>query len=572
MGFKIDEEACDDARGERATASQAAQAAVQLERSPGFRHTAAETEDFSQVRRVAIVGAGVAGLQVANLLQQVGIRCVIFERSAEVGGVWRENYADFGLQVPKELYQFPGFPWPADKDWELFPSGPQVQEYIRRYARHFDIYSCCKLETAVLQASPKQGASARGWTVRYQTRGLAAAVEDFDFLVVATGMYSSSPHMPVAPGAESFKGQILHSCTFTDRQVAAGKKVVVVGGGKSAVDNAVAAAKEGRSTVLLCREAHWPVPRYLANLVPFQWGTYSRFGHSTLPMHHAETACSRWLHWLFTPLKWLWWRIVEMLFWCQFRLPREQVPRSRIEVDLFSGGQILTYEFRDMCRRGQIKYTLGSISRFEEDGVVLKDGSRLEADMVIYGTGFAKNYDIFDKSSVQPLLDLGRDGLWLHRNMIPARLRDVAFIGCEVSTFNNILTQGLQALWLQRLLTGELRLPGAGDMERAVGRDRAWKRSWMPASSARAAIWQLHMMRYHDGLLEDMGERRRRKGLNLLAEVFAPYSASDYRDLFSFAAGPDSDPAETEAGAAAKLPVLVGAVARDALKTGRRAV
>jgi len=155
----------------------------------------------------------------------------------------------------------------------------------------------------------------------------------------------------------------------------------------------------------------------------------------------------------------------------------EQVPKSRIEVDLFSGGQILTYEFRDMCRRGQVNYTLGAISRFEEDGVVLKDGSKLEADLVIYGTGFAKNYDIFDRSSVQPLLGLERDGLWLYRNMIPARLRDVAFIGCEVSTFNNILTHGLQALWLQRLLTGKLSLPSGGDMEKEVGRDQAWKRS-----------------------------------------------------------------------------------------------
>jgi len=57
----------------------------------------------------------------------------------------------------------------------------------------------------------------------------------------------------------------------------------------------------------------------------------------------------------------------------------------------------------------------------------------------------------------------------------------------------------------------------------------------MPASSARAAIWQLHMMRYHDGLLGDLGERQRRKGWNVLAEVLAPYSAGDYSDLFRLA-------------------------------------
>merc|ERR1711948_94349 len=216
-----------------------------------------------------------------------------------------------------------------------------------------------------------------------------------------------------------------------------------------------------------------------------------------------------------------------------------------------------------------------------EDGVVLKDGSKLEADMVIYGTGFAKNYDVFEKGSVQPLLDLERDGLWLYRNMIPARLRDMAFIGCEVSTFNNILTHGLRALWLQRMLSGKLRLPCGGDMDREVGRDRAWKRSWMPASSARAAIWQLHMMRYHDVLVEDMGESRKRKGLNLLAEVFAPYSASDYRDLFSLATRPKGGEEADHVDASAKLPmpllhalcprVQSAAFMRDGLQAGLNA-
>ena len=54
----------------------------------------------------------------------------------------------------------------------------------------------------------------------------------------------------------------------------------------------------------------------------------------------------------------------------------------------------------------------------------------------------------------------------------------------------------------------------------------------MPATSARASIFQLHMMKYHDTLLTDMGENPMRKGLNVLAEMFSPYCAADYRDLF----------------------------------------
>merc|ERR1719269_269520 len=84
--------------------------------------------------------------------------------------------------------------------------------------------------------------------------------------------------------------------------------------------------------------ASWPVPRYLLDLVPFKWGTYSRFGHSTLPMHYDISPLGMMMHFLAAPLKWLWWRIVELMFRFQFRLSGDLVPSTRIEHDLFSGG------------------------------------------------------------------------------------------------------------------------------------------------------------------------------------------------------------------------------------------
>merc|ERR1711988_1604550 len=80
--------------------------------------------------------------------------------------------------------------------------------------------------------------------------GGAVQVEEFDFCVISTGMYSSNPNLPKVPGMEAFQGEILHSCTFKDKEQVRGKKVIVVGGGKSAVDNAVAAAKVGSSATL----------------------------------------------------------------------------------------------------------------------------------------------------------------------------------------------------------------------------------------------------------------------------------------------------------------------------------
>ena len=73
----------------------------------------------------------------------------MFEKSDNVGGVWRANYADFGLQVPKELYEFPEFPYPAGTNCQKFPPGPQVQQYIEAYAAEFGLDKMVRLNTGV---------------------------------------------------------------------------------------------------------------------------------------------------------------------------------------------------------------------------------------------------------------------------------------------------------------------------------------------------------------------------------------------------------------------------------------
>jgi len=234
---------------------------------------------------------------------------------------------------------------------------------------------------------------------------------------------------------------------------------------------------------------------------------------------------------VFTPLKWLWWRTVEIMFRCQFNLSGDFVPESRIDRDLFNGGQILSYDFRDHLRAGKVKAKKGSIAGFTKTGVVLTDGTKMQADVIVFGTGFKKTYSYLD-AEMQQRLNRQSDGLWLYRNIFPTEVSDLCFIGAEVSTFNNILTQGLQAIWLQRVLSGAICLPAKQTMIDDIDRNQKWKRSWMPAKGDRAAILQLHKMKYHDQLCKDMGVDHKRKGCNKFAECFAPYSAADYAGLF----------------------------------------
>merc|ERR1719269_147727 len=177
-----------------------------------------------------------------------------------------------------------------------------------------------------------------------------------------------------------------------------------------------------------------------------------------------------------------------------------------------------------MINAGKLKICRGAIERYTPTGVALKQGKgdsaspSIDCDMVVFGTGFTKNYDYLEPS-VQAALQIQRDGLYLYRSVLPVGVPDLAFLGAEVSTFNNILTHGLQAAWLSSVLCGDVELPPAAEMQRSVDQEMHWKRTWMPSTSARAAIQQLHMPKYHDKLFE----------------VLAPYTARDYRPIFGLA-------------------------------------
>merc|ERR1712167_179642 len=97
---------------------------------------------------------------------------------------------------------------------------------------------------------------------------------------------------------------------------------------------------------------------------------------------------------------------------------------------------------------------MGAIARYTTEGVDLKrEGASIAADL---------------DAEVQAQLQLQRDGLYLYRSVLPVSVPGIAFLGSEVSTFNNVLTHGLQAAWLSRVLTGEISLPSRGKLQAAI--------------------------------------------------------------------------------------------------------
>jgi cation diffusion facilitator CzcD-associated flavoprotein CzcO len=163
-------------------------------------------------------------------------------------------------QSPKDLYRYTDKAMPDS--YPEWPKGPQVHAYLTDYARDNDLVRAIRFNTAVLQMNRRPD-SAPGWRLDLRGPDGGTRHEDYDFVAVCTGQFNE-PQTLSLPGEESFKaqgGRILHSSQYNDPMTAKGRKIVVLGGSKSATDIAVNAVNSGAAEVtIVYREPVWRIP------------------------------------------------------------------------------------------------------------------------------------------------------------------------------------------------------------------------------------------------------------------------------------------------------------------------
>ena len=483
--------------------------------------------------RIGIVGAGVAGLVTAKTLLARGFDCTLFERASNLGGVWATGYSNFGTQVQRELYEFPD--WPLADDVPDFTPGPIVQEYLERYAKEFNVWPNIQFNTAVTKLCRSTGVG--GWTLGVRHDGVIAE-RQFDLVVICTGLYSNKPHLPEFPNQDRFQGEIIHISELASRDRLVGRKVAVIGFGKSATDAALESSAVAAETCIIFRDLHWPVPPRLLGVLPFKWAMLNRLTSTLIPLYYRPSILERCVHGLGKPLVWGWWRVVELLLIAQYGLGTRGnsrvnlVPRTPIEFDAFSDAVMLPRpRFYDLLRTGEIEPIMSEITEFTPSGVRLKNGTARELDTVILATGWESDYSYL-AHDVCSALGFSDDGLYLYRQMVHPDVENLAFIG-YASTISSMLTYNLQARWLADLIEECHQLPSGAVMRGNIDAQRTWRRHAMPFSKSRAARLVLHMLHYHDELLDDIGiSPLRKKGIFApFKEVFAPYQPSDYDDV-----------------------------------------
>ncbi|OEL14641.1 putative flavin-containing monooxygenase 1 [Dichanthelium oligosanthes] len=531
--------------------------------------------DHKAAKRVAVVGAGTSGLAACKHLLARGFRPVVFEAGATVGGLWTRTLASTRLQSPTTGYRFSDFPWPESAD--AYPRHGQVVEYLAAYARRFGVEECVRFRSKVVAAEYVGGAAdtaadAAGdemWAGNGEAFGSDGAGQwrltvrhgdsdgtetyEFDFLILCIGRFSGVPNIPSFPpggGPDAFHGEVLHSMDFSDMDDAdaaalvKGKRLAVVGSGKSAFDIAAECAEANgaeRPCTMVCRS-----PRWLLHDLNV-WGKLNlgylymnRFAQLMVGKPGAGLASSL-LATMLTPLAWLISKVTGAYYKRAIPMREHGMEPEHGFAGCISSCKVgmLPEAFYDKVSAGSVVMRRSRSFSFCEDGLVLDgagDGSGrvVPADLVIVATGFRgdqKLRDMFVSPRVKEMVAGSRSSdttVPLYRECVHPRIPQMAVIGYAES-LTNIYSIEMMAKWVARFLDGAFRLPGVRRMERSAAEWGGYMRrsngeSFRGSCLGAVSIW------YNDQLCRDMGcEPRRKKGL--LAEWFQPYGAVDYAGI-----------------------------------------
>lgn len=505
--------------------------------------------DQKKKHHVAIIGAGVAGCAAAGALHDYGIDFVVFDKNDRAGGLWADNYPGAKVQSTAELYEYPCKKFAPEIRNRKSPPAPiagEVCDYLKEYIEEKGMASKFVFNTTVRDVLCT---SEDNWILEFGGFDRKC----FTFVIVCNGLVSSKPNKVLLPGADEFKnngGKILHSSERRSDDIFLNKRVLVIGNGKSAVDAASAAADTAkangdtttRAPIQLARRQTWYVPRFILGFLQYKWAFHTRIGSSLLPRYYETTsAVLIGLHFVFTPIKWILWRLVEILLILQFRLPFRLWPKMlTIESAALETSVLITdSDHLVRLRNRTVDMRIGSVGRLEAGRAILSDGNVVDADVIILATGWNLSYDTFiDNNSIFAGLDFSKDGLnfekdglWLYRNILPAGFKGMAFVGANTLTFMNIYTSYIQAYWLAQLLAGERPWPEESHMKETVEREKAYKRKYYKESQMRGASIEAYMQHYHDLLFREMSARSPFHWLiRPLADLFVPVVPSLMKD------------------------------------------
>jgi putative flavoprotein involved in K+ transport len=338
---------------------------------------------------VLIVGGGHCGLGLAARLRLLRVPTLIIDRHARTGDSWRSRYASLHLHDPVWWNALPYLNYPDH--WPIFPPKDRVGDWLESYARimELDIWHNAECAGAQYDASSGQ------WQVRVVRNGRETTLRPAH-LVLATGL-NGDPSIPSIAGADTFAGEQCHSSAHPGGAGFRGRKVVVFGSNNSAHDICEDLFRHGAEVTMIQRSSTHVLrqQRLLEMLRPLYSEEALARGidveradlqRAALPM--------RMLPAVFGPMMEKFAQ-EDSAFYARLAAAGFKVDAGPDGTGLVGkalrrgGGFYIDTGASELIANGSIKVKSGvEATRIERDGIVLSDGSRLDADAIVYATGY----------------------------------------------------------------------------------------------------------------------------------------------------------------------------------------
>ncbi|QOG08710.1 NAD(P)/FAD-dependent oxidoreductase [Aureimonas sp. OT7] len=339
---------------------------------------------------VLIIGGGQGGIALGARLRQLGVPTLIVERNERPGDSWRKRYKSLCLHDPVWYDHLPYIPFPDN--WPVFAPKDKIGDWLEMYAKVMELNYWGSTTAKSAQYDEADGK----WTVVVERDGQETILHPKQ-LVLATGM-SGKPNIPHFDGQDVFRGEQQHSSQHPGPDAYKGKRVVVVGSNNSAHDICAALWEAGADVTMVQRSS----THIVRSDSLMEHGLGDLYSERAL----ANGVTTRKADLIFASIPY---RIMH-----EFQIPIYDKIRQQ-DADFYAAlekagfmldfgaddsGLFMKYLRRgsgyyidvgacDLVIDGSIKLKSGSdVSHLTEDAVVLKDGTELPADLVVYATGY----------------------------------------------------------------------------------------------------------------------------------------------------------------------------------------
>lgn len=338
---------------------------------------------------VLVVGGGQGGIALGARLRQLDVPTIVIESNARAGDSWRKRYRSLCLHDPVWYDHLPYLDFPAN--WPVFSPKDKIADWLESYTRIMEL----NYWTSTRCLSARYDEAAQEWEVLVDRDGEQLTLRPRQ-LVLATGM-SGRPRVPTLPGQDVFRGEQHHSSAHPGPDAYAGKKAVVIGSNNSAHDICGALWEAGADVTMVQRSSTHIVKS----------DSLMEIGLGALYSEEALAAgmTTRKADMVFASLPY---RIMHT-----FQKPVYDAIRER-DADFYARLEAAGFEldfgdddsglFMKYLRRGSGYYidvgaselvadgsvhlAHGGVRELTETSVVLEDGTALEADVVVYATGY----------------------------------------------------------------------------------------------------------------------------------------------------------------------------------------